>query len=664
MKRNPSDLSVGQRSRVGSLRAVSSYPTPDVIFADEPTANVDYKSEGEILDLLSNWCASDSSRGRTVLLSTHRLDLASRYCDSFIIINRDIEGQSSEAVALSGRQNERTLCDLIFDEEIIEINSVGSSRSNCDIAENSSLNRPNQDISSELSVVPHSMLMTYWKLLFRDFWRHHRSDGNFLAARMTPLLFLLSIFVLVCVNSYIVGIRSGSDIRYQSEMQNVLLWNTEISASSRQMEELLSGDANVGLLKSYSGFFRFPVLAFINGTTDFHDLGTLEQLAGRSMENEDPLLDRIGETLMWPEDENEKREAITSFRNRQFGVIISADVLVETLGYERGSPWPDAIPLRYDESTQIWVPILGISEEIPVGDFILNTSIYDAYMSVGFVSRFFNADRFYLGLEEVSDESEALSTLKDWLNGLGIAYDSIAIRNIRGTRVVRVNLVEREPESDLQSKMRTRWDTVVGVIEDVQFPKVFDEKSLDGQYYRWSVILNQSTEAIRKLIAACYKQRIYIDTSVKARVKSLEESYSIFRFLSDVLFWTTLALASFLLFTISWFDSNRKIHSVGVLLGLGVSRKRLICAYAAQLYLLIGSLLIGYFLLDLTGYLFWATGKLTQFLGKADLIVYSGWTRSWLEYTGTVLVGIPILLAVLRYILYRNHPASLISFRD
>jgi len=62
----PSELSGGQQQRVAIARALISRPT--VVFADEPTGNLDSKTSGEILDLLRD---SVDTLGQTTVMVTH-----------------------------------------------------------------------------------------------------------------------------------------------------------------------------------------------------------------------------------------------------------------------------------------------------------------------------------------------------------------------------------------------------------------------------------------------------------------------------------------------------------------------------------------------------------------------------------------------------------------
>ena len=62
----PAELSGGQQQRVAIARALVSRPT--VVFADEPTGNLDSKTSGEILELMRD---SVDSLGQTTVMVTH-----------------------------------------------------------------------------------------------------------------------------------------------------------------------------------------------------------------------------------------------------------------------------------------------------------------------------------------------------------------------------------------------------------------------------------------------------------------------------------------------------------------------------------------------------------------------------------------------------------------
>ena len=83
----PSQLSGGQQQRVAIARALASRPA--VIFADEPTGNLDSKASDDILVLLRR--AVDEF-GQTVVMVTHDAHAAS-YADQLVVL---VDGQVVE----------------------------------------------------------------------------------------------------------------------------------------------------------------------------------------------------------------------------------------------------------------------------------------------------------------------------------------------------------------------------------------------------------------------------------------------------------------------------------------------------------------------------------------------------------------------------------------
>ena len=69
----PAELSGGEQQRVAIARALTN--DPDIIFADEPTGNLDSKTGDAIVDLLLG-IARD--RKKTLLVVTHDTHLAAR----------------------------------------------------------------------------------------------------------------------------------------------------------------------------------------------------------------------------------------------------------------------------------------------------------------------------------------------------------------------------------------------------------------------------------------------------------------------------------------------------------------------------------------------------------------------------------------------------------
>ena len=76
----PSELSGGQQQRVACARAL--LPKPDVIFADEPTGNLDTRASGEILRFLRQ---SVDEFHQTIVMVTHDASAAA-YADRVVFL--------------------------------------------------------------------------------------------------------------------------------------------------------------------------------------------------------------------------------------------------------------------------------------------------------------------------------------------------------------------------------------------------------------------------------------------------------------------------------------------------------------------------------------------------------------------------------------------------
>lgn len=76
----PNELSGGQQQRVAIARALVNKPS--IIFADEPTGNLDTKTELEVLNLLKE---SQKKYKQTIVMITHNMDII-KYADRVIQI--------------------------------------------------------------------------------------------------------------------------------------------------------------------------------------------------------------------------------------------------------------------------------------------------------------------------------------------------------------------------------------------------------------------------------------------------------------------------------------------------------------------------------------------------------------------------------------------------
>ena len=102
-RNKPDQLSAGEQQRVAVARALVTRPA--LLFADEPTGNLDYTTGSGILEALWRSCVE---RGQTIVLVTHD-SKAAAYADRVLVIE---DGRILEEIAL-GRRDSHDATPLI-----------------------------------------------------------------------------------------------------------------------------------------------------------------------------------------------------------------------------------------------------------------------------------------------------------------------------------------------------------------------------------------------------------------------------------------------------------------------------------------------------------------------------------------------------------------------
>jgi len=104
----PNELSGGEQQRVAIARSLVNEPL--IILADEPTGNLDTKSEEEIISILE----SLNQKGKTVIMVTHEKEIAQHA--KRIISMRDGEIISDERTGIKSRGTPSTSTDISLDD--------------------------------------------------------------------------------------------------------------------------------------------------------------------------------------------------------------------------------------------------------------------------------------------------------------------------------------------------------------------------------------------------------------------------------------------------------------------------------------------------------------------------------------------------------------------
>jgi len=102
-RHKPDQLSAGEQQRVAVARAIVTRPA--LLFADEPTGNLDFRTGLDILDALWRTCVD---RGQTIVLVTHDAKAAA-YADRVLVVG---DGHVQDEIVL-GRREDHAAAPLI-----------------------------------------------------------------------------------------------------------------------------------------------------------------------------------------------------------------------------------------------------------------------------------------------------------------------------------------------------------------------------------------------------------------------------------------------------------------------------------------------------------------------------------------------------------------------
>ncbi|MBN1135469.1 MAG: ATP-binding cassette domain-containing protein [Anaerolineae bacterium] len=103
--RYPRDLSVGERQRVAVAAILAA--EPQILLLDEPTRGLDYQQKEALVAFLE----AEKARGRTIIMSTHDVELAARCADRVVLLS---DGQ----VVVDGPARQVMSESLIFSSQI------------------------------------------------------------------------------------------------------------------------------------------------------------------------------------------------------------------------------------------------------------------------------------------------------------------------------------------------------------------------------------------------------------------------------------------------------------------------------------------------------------------------------------------------------------------
>ncbi|WP_337904708.1 ABC transporter ATP-binding protein [Mesomycoplasma ovipneumoniae] len=293
LEQKVNNLSGGERQRIAILRSLSR--DSSFILLDEPTRNLDIENAKIVFENLTN-----ISKNKTILVVSHNLDLAKKYADKIVYIEKN---KITEEIFDKNSQNQRL------------------------IAKNSDLNYQKTAKNSKLSKIKQEF-KTGFLLTITDFKSKLTSSILFL------LLFLTSFFgtlLFGVLNLNISSTNLQNTIEYQ--LDSVVITkksNAEINTFSTN--EITKLQENNPKIVKIVPIFSFPKVTFTYGdkvefdsSVDYIDESDFfkkrfifdnKNLVGRNIQNKDEVI--ISKSLATKfniEQPNNQKISVSSFRN-------------------------------------------------------------------------------------------------------------------------------------------------------------------------------------------------------------------------------------------------------------------------------------------------------------------------------------------------------------
>ncbi|WP_337896239.1 ABC transporter ATP-binding protein [Mesomycoplasma ovipneumoniae] len=293
LEQKVNNLSGGERQRIAILRSLSR--DSSFILLDEPTRNLDIENAKIVFENLAN-----ISKNKTILVVSHNLDLAKKYADKIVYIEK----------------NKIT-------EEIFDKNSQNQSL----IAKNSDLEYQKTAKNSKLSKIKQEF-KTGFLLTITDFKSKLTSSILFL------LLFLTSFFgtlLFGVLNLNISSTNLQNTIEYQLDSV-VITKKSNAETNTFSTDEITKIQEKNPKIVKIVPIFSFPKVAFTYGdkvefdsSVDYIDESDFfkkrfifdnKNLVGRNIQNKDEVI--ISKSLATKfniEQPNNQKISVSSFRN-------------------------------------------------------------------------------------------------------------------------------------------------------------------------------------------------------------------------------------------------------------------------------------------------------------------------------------------------------------
>lgn len=573
----PKDLSGGEQQRVAVIRGICN--SPRVVFADEPTGNLDKNNASIVLDLLNHWRMNGTdSKPRTLVLVTHNLEDAFNNCDHFLILKSGKVFQSK-----------------VFSKK--DISSVESFQ-NIVIApfSETKINKKNPPDFVQINDGDIS-LGDFFSFAWKDLFRKDHFEST-----LSNLFIILGVLVLALIG---IGFYQGQSDLYNKlnnpEARMIVVDNTSLGASGsiddnilQELYDLKLKNGSQAIVSSPYGVLRWNLVRL-----DFYQGAEADKLPeyrvdGRTVINEDPLIKSILNDGFSPD----KAE-----------IVVTKNFLSEDckLSYTSPNVW-----MNYKNSP-VALKILKVVDTLPGGyKFIIHDNLYqnivnenlDTEQDLNFV--FINnvPTSFHSDLEVLTKQV----VIREHLEPLIFESNRLMLMLSRG---------RKKPAKDLSRVAKQIIDMIENdeklILKDnnfkkglmtIEIPSVTPESKVTKNLFsRASVFINSidHAEEINGLL-----KKLSLTLVDESHLDLIKFFNDIIKPLSNMIFWfgmVSFFVGIFNLFVSMWQKIKQKTSEIGIIRSGGGTASLLYKLFAFEGFLIaflvsFPGLILGYFFIN------------------------------------------------------------------
>ncbi|HMA61409.1 MAG TPA: ATP-binding cassette domain-containing protein [bacterium] len=361
-------LSVGQRQRASFARG--AFRDHEVLFADEPTGNLDPFNASKVFNLITRHV--DQDKKNSAVIVTHSLDMALKHSDRIVALTKDGYCDNSQS----------------YYQKNGEWHSIRGKIGSSDQAKKEITKIVDTEKQIENKIVDGKSRQKKWHTFEKFFGEKYKEDfalydsvkGGLSGLNLKAILILLILFTGICAIGFANGSLADLSRRMSDPFVNWL--DVELTDEYRYNAEKLIKplkQPDIGEEYNISQISRFSQYALL--IQDLHSDGS-RFVRGRTIDHDDQILSKLSSPDFLI------RGSVFS-DEKDLGLVVSEDFF-STFGYDKNALFVNMTYSSENAEYSVPVPIQGVVKELPGDNKFLSTNYfkYERYHSKSYPQPF------------------------------------------------------------------------------------------------------------------------------------------------------------------------------------------------------------------------------------------------------------------------------------